>query len=277
MTTASAQRLAIAGAAGRMGRRLIALAAETPGLKLTSAFETPGNAARGTDSGVLAGMPANGVAITTGPASDSGGADVMIDFTAPAALKPNLDHCVKHKIALVIGTTGLNAEHHAAIDAAARTIAIVQAPNMSLGINLLLNLAAQAARQLGDDYDIEILEAHHRHKKDAPSGTAMGLAESICKATGKSPDGDLIYTRHGHEDLRQGGKITMQTLRMGDVVGEHTVFFATTGERIELTHKASSRDTFAKGALRAAVWLAGKAPGRYTMQDVLGLQSRDVL
>jgi 4-hydroxy-tetrahydrodipicolinate reductase len=264
----STSNLAIAGAAGRMGQRLVALSTEYPALKLTSAFERPGHPALGQDSGQLAGAAANNVKLTPEVLP---GVNVMVDFTTPAATRQLLKVAVDRKIALVIGTTGLVAEDHKLIDDAAKSIAIVQAPNMSLGVNLLLNLVAQTAKQLGDDYDIEILEAHHRMKKDAPSGTAMGLVESICKATGKTVEKDVVYTRHGHEDLRERGKITMQTLRMGDVVGEHTVFFSTMGERLELTHKASSRDTFARGALRAAAWLAGKKPGRYTMKDVLGL------
>jgi 4-hydroxy-tetrahydrodipicolinate reductase len=251
-----------------MGRRLVALAAETEPLKLAAAWEHAANPAVGTDTGVLAGIGPNGLPLAAQPAAD---VDVVIDFTLPQALRSHLDHCTRHGLGIVIGTTGLTPDDHAAIDEAARTIPIVQAPNMSLGVNLLLGLVAQAARQLGDDYDIEILEAHHRFKKDAPSGTAMGLAEAICHATGKTIADDLIYTRYGHDDQRQRGKITMQTLRMGDVVGEHTVFFATQGERLELTHKASSRDTFARGALRAALWLHGRPAGRYTMKDVLGL------
>ena len=262
--------LAVAGAAGRMGLRLVALAAETPGLKLINAFEYAKHpTAIGADSGQLAGVQPNGVPITAGLQSKPG---VLIDFTTPAATRDLLTICAYERLALVIGTTGLRPEDHAAIDEAAKLIPIVQAPNMSLGVNLLLNLVAQTAQQLGDDYDIEILESHHRMKKDAPSGTAMGLAESIVKATGKSITRDVVYTRHGREDLRQNGKITMQTLRMGDTVGEHTVYFSGLGERLELTHRASSRDTFARGALRAALWLHGKPPGRYTMKDVLGLK-----
>ncbi len=267
-TSSTPFTLAIAGAAGRMGQRLIALAAETPGLQLIGAFEATGHAAVGSDSGQVAGCKANGVQITPGLQSKP---KVMIDFTTPAATRNLLTIATYERIGMVIGTTGLRPEDHAAIDEAAKVIPIVQAPNMSLGVNLLLNLAAQAAAQLGDDYDIEILEAHHRMKKDAPSGTAMGLAEAICEATGKKVSKDLVYTRHGHEDLRHRGKITMQTLRMGDVVGEHTVFLCGLGERLELTHKASSRDTFARGALRAAMWLKGKKSGRYNMKDVLGL------
>lgn len=260
--------VAVAGAAGRMGQRLVALAAETPGLKLTGAFEAPDHPAVGSDSGQIAGTRPNDVPITPGLQSKP---RVVIDFTTPAVTRDLLTVCSYERIAMVIGTTGLKPDDHAAIDEAAKVIPIVQAPNMSLGVNLLLSLAAQAAAQLGDDYDIEVLEAHHRFKKDAPSGTALALMQSICKATGKDPAADVAYTRHGHEDIRQRGQITMQTLRMGDTVGEHTVYLSGLGERLELTHRASSRDTFARGALRAALWLRTKKHGRYDMRDVLGL------
>ncbi|MBI1368035.1 MAG: 4-hydroxy-tetrahydrodipicolinate reductase [Planctomycetes bacterium] len=260
--------LAIAGAAGRMGQRLIALAAAMPQFHLAGAFEAPGNPAVGADSGLTAGIKPNGVPITDGFHSP---AAVVIDFTAPAATRALIARCVDRDVSMVIGTTGLTGEDHALIDEAAKTIAVLQAPNTSLGVNLLLSLVARTAQQLGDDYDIEILEAHHHHKKDAPSGTALAIAESICKATGKSMSGDLVMERVGHDCVRERGKITMQSLRMGDVVGEHTAFFAGVGERLELTHKASSRDTFARGALKAAAWLSGKPAGRYGMKDVLGL------
>ncbi|MBI1373002.1 MAG: 4-hydroxy-tetrahydrodipicolinate reductase [Phycisphaera sp.] len=256
-------RVAIAGAAGRMGQRLCALAGEMDGLTLSAAFERPEHAAIGKTA-------ADNSGVTIGDVF-KGDADVLIDFTTPAATRALLPACVRHKTAYVIGTTGLTDADHKAIDEAAKSIAIVQAPNMSLGVNLLLNLVAQTAKQLGDDYDIEILEAHHRYKKDAPSGTALAIADSICKATGKNPGTEIVYTRHGDDVVRDRGKITMQTLRMGDTVGEHTAYFSGLGERLELTHIATTRDTFARGALRAAKWLSGKPAGRYTMKDVLGL------
>jgi 4-hydroxy-tetrahydrodipicolinate reductase len=174
------------------------------------------------------------------------------------------------EIEIGIGTTGLQPSDHALIDDAAKEIAILQAPNMSLGVNLMFKVAAQMAKILGDDYDIEITELHHRFKKDAPSGTAMGIAEAILKSTGKSRDA-LVFDRHGAECTRKRGDIGMQALRVGDEVGKHTVYFAALGERLELTHTATTRDTFAHGALKAAIWLAGKPAGRYTMADVLGL------
>ncbi|MEX0742349.1 MAG: 4-hydroxy-tetrahydrodipicolinate reductase, partial [Phycisphaeraceae bacterium] len=218
--------VSIAGAAGRMGQRLVAQAAEMEGVRLVCAFEQPDHPAIGTDSGQLAGGKPNGVLITGGPDVK---ADVIIDFTTPEATRRLLVLGAQEDIKLVIGTTGLKAADHAAIDDAAESIAVVQSPNMSLGVNLLFALAARTAKQLGDDYDIEILEAHHRFKKDAPSGTAMGIANAICESTGKDPAEDLIYTRHGHDDVRERGKIAMQTLRMGDTVGEHTAFFSTLG------------------------------------------------
>jgi 4-hydroxy-tetrahydrodipicolinate reductase len=178
---------------------------------------------------------------------------------------------VERKIAMVIGTTGLTGEDQKAIDAAARTIPILQATNTGVGVNVLLGIAAQVARQLGEAYDIEIVEAHHNLKKDAPSGTALSLAESIAVATGRDPAKDLVYGREGHEALRKKGTIGVHAVRMGDVVGEHTIYFATGGERIEIRHVATNRDTFARGALRAAAFLAGKGAGRYGMKDVLGL------
>lgn len=257
--------VAIAGAAGRMGQRLCALACETPGVALAEAFERPGHDRLGRPA--VEGRPQPAIADQY-----LGQADVLIDFTTPAATRDLIARCVDHRKAIVIGTTGLTDSDHDLIDTAAKHIPIVQAPNMSLGVNLLFDLVARAAKQLGDDYDIEILEAHHRFKKDAPSGTAMGIAHAICDATGKDKTADLIYARHGHDAPRQPGKITMQTLRMGDVVGEHTVYFASLGERLELRHVATTRDTFAHGALRAAQWLKGRVPGRYNMADVLGLR-----
>ncbi len=254
--------VAIAGAAGRMGRRLCALAGETDGLTLTEAFDQPDHARLGEPA-----IPGNDVILASEP---KGEADLLIDFTLPDALGGNLDAAVKHNMAAVIGTTGLTETHFAAIDRAAESVPVLWAPNYSLGMNLLFALAAKIAQQLGDDYDIEILEAHHRHKQDAPSGTALQIARSICDATDKSMQEHVDMTRVG-DDPRKPGRITMQTLRMGDVPGEHSVFFAGLGERLELRHVATTRDTFARGALAAARWLHGKPAGRYAMNDVLGL------
>jgi 4-hydroxy-tetrahydrodipicolinate reductase len=259
--------IAINGAAGRMGRRLVALASEDAGLTLAAAID---RTEIGEDAGLLAGVKTLGVPVT--PALTKK-VDALIDFTVPAGTRGAIEACLKTGSALVIGTTGLTAGDHKLIDDAAKAIAVLQAPNMSLGVNLLFALAAQVARRLGDDYDIEITEAHHRFKKDAPSGTALGIAQAICEATGKDIIKDVVHGRHGDDVTRKRGQIGMHALRMGDVVGEHTASFATLGERLELTHLATTRDSFARGALHAAKWLAepGRKPGRYRMADVLGL------
>lgn len=261
--------IAIHGAGGRMGRRLVALGVEDPGLRVVAAVEHAGHSLLGQDAGVVAGGQAIGVALQDRLASR---ADVLIDFSSPAATAAILTACVDAKTPIVIGTTGLGAAENQAIDAAAKKTAVLQAPNMSLGVNLLITLAGQIARQLGPEYDIEITESHHRFKKDAPSGTAMGIASAICAATGRDIQKDLAHGRHGPDAARQPGQIGMHAMRMGDVVGEHTVSYATLGERLEVTHVATTRDVFARGALRAAKWLAGKPPGRYSMIDVLGLK-----
>ncbi len=251
-------QLAICGALGRMGTRISALALEVPEqFHIVAAIDRLGADAKGTPCEISGELPA--------------GVDVLIDFSAPAATRAMIASCVKHHTAMVIGTTGLSKADHAIIDDAARTIPILQATNTSLGVNAMLAIVAQTARQLGSAYDIEIMEAHHNQKKDSPSGTALSLAEAICAATGRHTDQTLVHGRHGGDTLRQAGTIGMHAVRMGDVVGEHTVYFATQGERIEVKHIASTRDTFARGALRAAEFLAGQKPGRYTMHDVLGL------
>lgn len=261
-------RIAIHGAGGRMGRRLVALTHEDEKLTLTGAIEHDKHEALGTDAGILAGVGNTGIALGTNLPGD---VDVVIDFALPIATPSIIKACVASKTALVIGTTGLNAELHKAIDEAGKSIAILQAPNMSLGVNLLFALAAQVAKQLGDDYDIEIIEAHHRFKRDAPSGTALGIAQAICNATGKDIDADVVHGRHGDEVQRKRGEIGMHSLRLGEEIGRHTACFATLGEELQLTHKATSRDVFVRGALRAAKWLDGKPAGRYGMADVLGL------
>lgn len=250
-----------------MGMRLVALSKGYDALELAAATERPGHPSLGQDVGEIAGVGKIGILVT---AEIPSGVQVVIDFTAPVATRELLRVCRARKIAAVIGTTGLQPSDHALIDEAARDIAILQAPNMSLGVNLMFKVAAEMARILGDDYDLEITELHHRFKKDAPSGTAMGIAEAILRATGKTKDA-LVFDRHGENAPRKRGEIGMQALRLGDEVGKHTVYFGALGERLELTHTATTRDTFAQGALKATQWLAGKAPGRYTMADVLGL------
>lgn len=259
--------IAITGAAGRMGQRLVALGLSSGQFKVVGAVERAGQAMIGRDAGEIAGVGPIGCPIT---AELGATPQVLIDFTAPAGTRHWLGVCRQKKIAMVIGTTGLQPGDHQLIDQAAADIAILQAPNMSLGMNLLFKLVAQVAKALGDEYDIEILEGHHRFKKDAPSGTAMGLAESILSATGKTRE-HLIFDRHGDEAVRKPGEIGMHALRIGDEVGRHTAYFAALGERLELTHVATNRDTFVHGALRAARWLSGQRPGRYSVADMLGL------
>ena len=250
--------LAICGALGRMGARISDLAQQSPEtFKIVASIDRVASNDSKMERSVVSDLPP--------------GVNVLIDFSAPAATRAMITSCVKHKTAMVIGTTGLTASDHVIIDEAAKTIPILQATNTSLGVNVLLAIVAQTAQQLGSAYDIEIVEAHHNQKKDSPSGTALSLAEAICQATGRNIDQALVHGRHGADTLRRAGTIGMHAVRMGDVVGEHTVYFATSGERIEVKHTATNRDTFARGALRAAEYIAGKAPGRYSMRDVLGL------
>lgn len=260
-------RVTIFGAAGRMGRRLVALTAEDPMLELAGAVVSEGHGDAGRSVGAVCGMPT--LESVVFEESLGAGGDVVIDFSSPQGTRRALADCQRLGLPLVIGTTGLLGEDHEEIDRAAKSIAVLQAPNMSLGVNLLLGLVGRVAQQL-KGYDIEIAEAHHRFKKDAPSGTAMGIVEAICKATGRDVKRDVVFGRWG-ECPRQPGQIGVHALRMGDVVGEHTVTFAELGERFELRHTATDRDIFARGALRAAKWLVGQAAGRYTMADVLGL------
>jgi 4-hydroxy-tetrahydrodipicolinate reductase len=260
--------IAITGAAGRMGTRLIALSKQAGTFKLVAAVERGDHPMMSRDAGEIAGIGAVGVPLTSDLRESP---EVLIDFTVPGSMRRWLKVCRDHKIAMLIGTTGLTDADHASIDQAARDIAVLQAPNMSLGVAVLFRIAGEVAKLLGDDYDTEIVEGHHRFKKDAPSGTAMGLAESILKATSKSKE-SLVFDRHGDEVTRKRGEIGMHSLRIGDEVGKHTAYFAALGERLELTHVATNRDTFVHGALRAATWLAQQKPGRYRIADVLGLR-----
>lgn len=263
-------KLAIVGAAGRMGRRLVALALEDKQFQLAAAIESAGHPLLAQDAGNLAGVGACGVLLSENIGPDLR-VDVVIDFTAPAASRVLLNTCVQRQLSLVLGTTGLTADDHRLIDEAGKTIAVLQAANMSLGVNLMLGTVARMAQTLGDDYDIEITESHHRMKKDAPSGTALVLAKAICDATGKSVEKDVVHGRHGDDVPRTRGSIGMHALRQGDIIGKHTVSFATMGEILEVTHTATNRDVLVRGALHAAKWLADRTPGRYTMNDVLGL------
>ena len=264
-------RIAVTGAAGRMGRTLVE-ACQQAGLTLGAAIERPGSSMIGTDAGELAGIGRNGVQVVENLGSVLDTFDVLVDFTRPEVTLNNLALCRKAGKAMVIGTTGFDDAGKQAIREAANDIAIVFAPNMSVGVNLSLKLLDLAARVLGDEVDIEIIEAHHRHKVDAPSGTALRMGEVVAAALGRDLKACAVYGREGNTGERDRKTIGFETIRAGDIVGEHTVMFAGIGERIEITHKASSRMTFAKGAMRAAAWLAAKDRGLFDMQDVLGLK-----
>ncbi|ALS98177.1 4-hydroxy-tetrahydrodipicolinate reductase [Lacimicrobium alkaliphilum] len=262
----------IFGANGRMGRVLIEAVTQEPQAELSAAIVRSGSDWLGMDVGQLAGIGDQGLAVTDRPEQQADELDVMIDFTLPDALKTNLDWCLAHNKPVVIGTTGLNDEQKVLLERASEQIPIVFAANYSVGVNLLLNLLKQTARVMGQSCDIEIWEAHHRHKLDAPSGTAVAMGEAIADELGRDLGKDAVYGRKGHTGERPHQQIGFATIRAGDIVGEHTAMFADIGERIELTHKASSRLTFAKGALRAALWLKDKPAGLYSMQQVLGLE-----
>ena len=263
----------IVGAAGRMGRMLVQEVANTPELKLVGALESEQCPFLGTDASQLAGLEPAGVKITADADEALREADCVVDFTFAAATRTLAPKVAEKGAAMVIGSTGLTAEDIKLLDdLAAKGARIVQSPNMSVGVNLLFALCAQVAPLLGDAYDIEVVEMHHNQKKDAPSGTAEKLGQILAKARGLNYDTDTRHGRVGLVGARTKNEIGMHSLRGGDVVGDHTVIFATDGERIELTHKASSRQTFAKGAMRAVKFLASAKPGRYDMQDVLGLR-----
>jgi 4-hydroxy-tetrahydrodipicolinate reductase len=264
-------KIAIAGVGGRMGRTLLEGVAQADDLVLHAALEHGGSGLLGRDAGELLGAPC-GVQITADVAAALQGADVLIDFTRPEGTLHHLEICRKLGVNMVVGTTGLNAQQKAQLGAAAQLIGIVFAPNMSVGVNLVFKLLETASRVLAQGYDIEIIEAHHRHKVDAPSGTALGMGEVIAKTLGRDLAQCAIYGREGVTGERDPSTIGFATVRGGDIVGDHTVLFAGTGERIEITHKASSRATFALGALRAARFLKVNPAGMYDMQDVLRLK-----
>ena len=253
-----------------MGRMLIQEVLATPGAELAGGVE-PSGPAIGQDLGTLVGAKPVRIAVGTDARALFAASDAIIDFTVPAATKAHADLAASLSKALIVGTTGLTDDVRASLAAAAKKTVIVQAPNMSIGVNVLLALTEKLAAALGPDYDIDILEMHHRHKVDAPSGTALGLGEAAAKGRKVNLKDVAKHTRDGLVGARPVGEIGFATLRGGDVVGDHTVVFAGDGERIEVTHKASSREIFAKGAVRAALWCAGKKPGLYSMRDVLGL------
>ncbi|NCS65463.1 MAG: 4-hydroxy-tetrahydrodipicolinate reductase [Hydrogenophilales bacterium CG03_land_8_20_14_0_80_62_28] len=265
------QNIAIAGASGRMGRALLEAVSTASDLRLHAALERSGSPFLGRDAGEMVGMPQQ-VAIADDLDAALAGAHVLIDFTRPEATLAHIEACRQRKVAMVIGTTGFDATGKAAIAEAACDIPIVFAPNMSVGVNLVFKLLDMASRVLNEGYDIEIIEAHHRHKVDAPSGTALRMGEVIASALGRDLKDCAVYGREGVTGERQPSTIGFATVRGGDIVGDHTALFAGVGERIEISHKASSRLTFALGALRAARFLADKKSGLYDMQDVLGLR-----
>lgn len=266
-------RVAINGAGGRMGRNLVTACAQNDALTLTAAFEASDSPLIGRDAGELAGGEPLDVPIRAADERRDAAFDVLVDFTRPEPALQALADCRAAGAAMVIGTTGFSDAQIDTIDAAAAEIPLVFAPNMSAGVNLTLKLLETAARALGDSVDIEIVEAHHRHKVDAPSGTALKMGEVVAGALGRDLADCAVYGREGHTGERDRKTIGFETIRAGDIVGEHTVLFAGDGERLEISHKASSRMTFATGAMRAAAWLAGRTPGRYDMQDVLGLKN----
>ena len=265
-------RIAIAGASGRMGRMLVETVLEAPDAELVGALDVAGLASIGRDAGEFLGRR-TGVAITAAPAEALAGADVLIDFTRPEGTLAHLRACTERGVRMVIGTTGFDDAGRREIELASSRVGIVFAPNMSVGVNVTFRLLEVAARLLADGYDIEVIEAHHRHKVDAPSGTALGMGRAIAGALGKDLDAMATWTRHGHTGEREPGTIGFSVVRGGDIVGDHTVLFAGTGERIEITHRSSSRATYAQGSLRACRFVAARGPGLYDMQDVLGLRA----
>ncbi len=275
MTTApeAAVPVIVTGAAGRMGRALVRAVAEAPDTSLAGATERRDHPAIGTDAALGAGSSNGGVQISAelDPLLSAGRA-VVIDFTAPTATLAHVEACARRGAPMVIGTTGLEASQRSRIAEAARTLPIVLSPNMSVGVNLVFALAAEAARVLGEDYDVEIVETHHRLKKDSPSGTAAKLLEVIAAALGRDPQADAVHGRHGMVGERTRREIGVHAVRAGDNVGEHHVLYGGIGEAIEIVHRASDRAVFARGAVRAARWLWSQQPGLYDMTDVLGLR-----
>lgn len=264
-------RLAVAGAAGRMGSRIIALAQADERFEVVCALEAAGHPKIAKDAGELAGLGPIGLKLQDRLANDF---EVLIDFTLPAGTMHWLTVCLAYKRPIVIGTTGHSAEQLVDIEKASARIPVLQASNMSVGVNLMFKLAGQMAAALGDDYDVEIIESHHRFKVDAPSGTALTLRDEIVRATGRDVERDVIYGRQGHTGQRPPRQIGMHALRVGDTVGEHEVHFGALGETLTIKHSAHTRDTFVKGALRAAEWLTRKPAGYYDMNDVLALSGK---
>ena len=265
-------KVVVAGAAGRMGSRLVALIKDSAALALAGAIEGKGHHALGKDAGEAAGVGKMGVPITDGLSALLDRGEVVIDFSAPEATLGHLRVVAEHRRAMVIGTTGFNAVEMDELQSLTRQVPCVVSPNMSVGVNLLYKVIGEMAKTLGEDYDIEVIEAHHRLKKDAPSGTALKMAEVLARAVNRDLNQVGVYARKGLMGERKKQEIGIQTVRAGDIVGDHTILFGGMGERIEVTHRASSRDTFARGALRAAHWVVRQPPGLYDMMDVLSLK-----
>ena len=263
-------QIAVTGASGRMGRMLVEAVLASTDCRLSGALDLPGSPALGQDAGAFLGRTA-GVAITADLRQGLAGADVLIDFTRPEGTLAHAAACRDLGVALVVGTTGFSEAQKAELRSCAQAVPMVMAPNMSVGVNVMLKLLDLAARSLATGYDIEVIEAHHRHKVDAPSGTALALGETVARALGRDLKDCGVFAREGVTGERDPSNIGFATVRGGDIVGEHTVMFAGTGERIEITHRASSRANYAQGSLRAARFVAGRAPGLYGMDDVLGL------
>ena len=259
-------RILINGACGRMGQRIASLALEDPELEVAGALEMQGHKGLGQDFGLAMGVGEIGVKVTEDIETN---ADVLIDFSSPASTAARAKEAAERGIGLVVGTTGLEDEHKTHLASASQKVPCVVAPNMSVGVNVLFRLVGEAAKILGGSFDIEIFEAHHNQKKDSPSGTAVRLAEIVCEGLGKDYPQDVVHGREGLVGARPGGEVAVHAIRGGDIVGDHTVLFAGNGERIELTHRAHSRDTFSRGALRAAKFVVGREPGMYSMMDVL--------
>lgn len=265
-------KIAVSGAAGRMGQRIINAITEAEGVELSGALERPGHPLAGQDAGIIAGLGALGVAISDDLNSVIAGCDVMIDFTAPKVSLKNLEACGLQKKAIVIGSTGFTPDERALALELARNIPVVLAPNMSVGVNVCFKVLKDVAKTLGDDFDVEIVELHHNKKKDSPSGTAVRMGEVVAEALGRDYNKVANYHREGICGERTKEEIGMQTVRGGDIIGEHTVYFIGQGERIEISHRAMTRDMFSRGSVRAAKWVVSQSPGLYDMQDVLGLK-----
>ncbi len=256
-------KLLVIGSAGRMGRRILCLAAESGEFDIIGAVEKKGHPDIGKDAGPT------GIKIES---TLPGGVDVAIDFSQPDAVDSTIEYCLENKVALVLGTTGLSAAQQKKIKTASEKIPVIYGTNMSVGMNVLFSIVGKVAAMLANEYDIEIIEQHHRFKKDAPSGSALTLAENICEATGKAFPDSLVYGRSGKDALREKGTIGVHAVRAGDITGIHSVHFGTLGETVTLNHTAHNRDTFVRGALRAAKWLVDKEPGAYSMAEVLGIK-----